>query len=270
MRIHEFEAGSTLVVLIMTKRSWPKKDLEVARGMLLLNEDIFPRRTVEEEVDVFLPANDGESPRRYGDEHMASIHVKIDFVVPVFMLNSEDKRTRRRAKPEVWREGDNEDATCTEGAASSSAPAANSARRARPRTLADEQEQASSEDESDQSEDSLRTGNTLHTGDSQNNWTQMLPDPVPIQDRGAGVGALPDDSWQLSCHLVEHQYWGRAPRRTGLSPVCCTPGLLRLWRLLRVQLFGASHPSHATGLASESSEDEPPRPVRGQRHKRRR
>lgn len=239
MRIHEFEAGSTVTVLIMGKRSLPFKkmlgieDVEVARGELVLNEDIFPRRTVQEDVDIFLPVKGGGFPNRYGEEHMAAVHLSIDFEEPLSEVTKRElKRAANRTKPVLH---DNESGQAAGGAvaatAASSSYASSASRRARPRTLTDEDGIMEEAEDGEQ-------------GFEQGDWNPVSMEPAQIQDRGAGVYPPPHPSRQ---RLVEQQYWGRAPRGLSdprsTSAVYCTTGLLRLMRSMSCLPCWARHPS---------------------------
>lgn len=222
MRMHDFEVDSVVHVVIMSKRSWPYKDIEVARGSLELTKDLLMRRAIEEDVDIFMPALDGEFPMRYGDEHMAAVYLNIDFVMPMtpsmktFQKNSRSRLPDlsngncRSAEDTAYR------ASSTSATLASSVPAAQS-RRARPHA-ADGDANARDDEE-------------------RNGFARYSKFSARSHDRGAGVGPVdlpvtvrPQYQAQARRYLVEHQYWDRKPM--GFYPVLCTPGVMILLRSL--------------------------------------
>lgn len=250
MRMHDFEVDSTVHVVIMSKKSWPYKDIEVARGSLELTKDLFIRRAIEEDVDIFMPAKDGEHPMRYGDEHMAAVYLNIDFVMPISMTTFQ-KNSRRgdvltgsgttplRSKlPDLSHESDRGIEDKTYRAASTSATSSSflapPSSRARPHA-AEGEDNGRGEEESNGSV----KYSTLNSARSH--------------DRGAGVGpvgfpvALRQQYLVESRqYLVEHQYWGRHPMAS--SPVLCTPGVMILLRSLWNSLLCIKQPPEDDGL----------------------
>jgi len=239
MRMHDFAVDSTVYVVIMSKRSWPYKDIEVARGSLELTKDLFIRRAIEEDVDIFMPANDGEHPVRYGDEHMAAVYLNIDFVMPISMTTFQ--KNSRSKHPDLSQKSDRgvEDKTCR--AASSSATSCSSSAipssRARPHA-------AEGEDNGRDEQES--TGSVKY---SKLNSARS-------HDRGAGVGTVGPVGLPVALsqqylaesrqYLVEHQYWGRHPMAS--SPVLCTPGVMILLRSWWNTLLCIKQPPEVDGL----------------------
>jgi len=202
MRMHDFAEDDVVHVVIMSKRSWPYKDIEVARGSLELTKDLFIRRAIEEDIDIFMPAKDGEHPIRYGEEHMAAVYLNIDFVMPISMLAF--KKASKTNPPDLRRESDRGIEEHADTAASSA-----SGRRARPRAAT----------------------NGVDGSVEYRNSTSARG-----HDRGAGVGGFPvalrrPTALETRQYLVEHQYWGRYSSMAS-SPVLCTPGVSKLLRSL--------------------------------------
>jgi len=212
MRKFQFEVGDTLLVRIVGKRSWPNKDLEVARGTLVLIEEIFPRRTIEEDVPVFLSAKGVGG----GKEQMASIRLHIDFVVPEA---ADQKRPKSRVedRPILWRPGDDDSLLAVPVP-----PPSRSSRRARPRTLEDEEGSTRGEDQ-------------------PYDPTALPAEPAQIGDRRkvsfVASSLCPISEPELLDHsllgsrqiVVLEQYWERGPRPSSY-PVLCNSGMRRLLR----------------------------------------
>lgn len=202
MRMQDFKAGDDLKVAIIGKGSWPKKDAEVATGTLHLSEDIFLRRAVEEDVDIFLPAMGSAPPQRYGDEHMASVRLNIEFEMKAKVATADDGQAATRTRSQRPSQ--------TDSAFTSANSLSSRAAGIRPSHIINGH--GLREDDEDY-------------GNENDQWYPVHTQPVLTRDRGVYI---PDTLRAARQQLVEQQYFGREPR--GPHAVLWTPMVSKLLR----------------------------------------